>query len=39
VRRRNNEELCRTAEDPKLAREFLLRTSLIASLREAEAIA
>ena len=39
VRRRNNEELRRTAEDPKLAREFLLRTSLIASLREAEAIA
>jgi 3-(3-hydroxy-phenyl)propionate hydroxylase len=39
VRKRNNEELRRTAEDPKLAREFLLRTSLITSLREAEAIA
>jgi 3-(3-hydroxy-phenyl)propionate hydroxylase len=39
VRKRNNEELRRTAEDPKLAREFLLRSSLIASLREAEAIA
>jgi 3-(3-hydroxy-phenyl)propionate hydroxylase len=38
VRRRNNEELHRTAEDPKLARAFLLRSSLIESLREAEAI-
>jgi 2-polyprenyl-6-methoxyphenol hydroxylase-like FAD-dependent oxidoreductase len=38
VRKRNNEELRRTAEDPKLAREFLLRSSLITSLREAEAI-
>jgi 3-(3-hydroxy-phenyl)propionate hydroxylase len=39
IRKRNNEELRRTAEDPKLAREFLLRSSLITSLREAEAIA
>jgi 3-(3-hydroxy-phenyl)propionate hydroxylase len=39
VRRRNHEELRRTAEDPKLARAFLLRTSLIESLREAEQIA
>jgi 3-(3-hydroxy-phenyl)propionate hydroxylase len=39
VRKRNHEELCRTAEDPKLARAFLLRTSLIESLREAERIA
>src|SRR5262250_2512574 len=39
VRQRNHEELRRTAEDPKLARSFLLRTSLIQSLREAEQIA
>ena len=39
VRRKNNEELRRTAEDPKLARAFLLRSSLIESLREAEQIA
>ena len=39
VRRRNHEELRRTAEDPKLARAFLLRSSLIESLREAEQIA
>jgi len=38
VRRRNHDELRRTAEDPVRAREFLLRTSLIASLREAEQI-
>jgi 3-(3-hydroxy-phenyl)propionate hydroxylase len=38
IRKRNNEELRRTAEDPKLAREFLLRSSLITSLREAEEI-
>src|SRR5712691_3044299 len=36
IRKRNNEQLRRTAEDPKLARDFLLRSSLIASLREAE---
>ena len=39
VRRRNHEELKRQSEDPKLARAFLLRTSLIESLREAEQIA
>jgi 3-(3-hydroxy-phenyl)propionate hydroxylase len=38
VRRKNHDELRRTAEDPKLARAFLLRTSLIESLREAERI-
>ena len=38
VRRRNHEELKRQSEDPKLAREFLLRTSLIASVREAAGI-
>ena len=39
VRRRNHDELRRTADDPELARKFLLRTSLIESLREAEQIA
>ncbi len=39
IRQRNHEELRRTAEDPALARKFLLRTSLIDSLREAERIA
>lgn len=39
VRARNHDELRRTAEDPRLARAFLLRTSLIESLREAEEIA
>jgi len=38
VRRKNHEELARTAADPKLARAFLLRSSLIESLREAEQI-
>jgi 3-(3-hydroxy-phenyl)propionate hydroxylase len=38
VRRKNHDELRSTAEDPKLARAFLLRTSLIESLREAEQI-
>jgi 3-(3-hydroxy-phenyl)propionate hydroxylase len=38
VRRKNHDELRRTAEDPKLARAFLLRSSLIESLREAEQI-
>ena len=38
VRRANHDELRRAAENPKLAREFLLRTSLIASLREAARI-
>src|SRR4051812_21130990 len=39
VRRKNHEQLRRTGKDPKLARAFLLRTSLIESLREAEQIA
>jgi 3-(3-hydroxy-phenyl)propionate hydroxylase len=39
VRRKNHEELARTAADAKLARAFLLRSSLIESLREAEQIA
>jgi 3-(3-hydroxy-phenyl)propionate hydroxylase len=39
LRARNHDELRRTAEDPKLARAFLLRSSLIESLREAEQIA
>jgi 3-(3-hydroxy-phenyl)propionate hydroxylase len=38
VRGKNHDELRRTAEDPKLARAFLLRSSLIESLREAEQI-
>jgi 3-(3-hydroxy-phenyl)propionate hydroxylase len=38
VRRRNHDELRRTAENPALARKFLLRSSLIQSLREAEQI-
>jgi 3-(3-hydroxy-phenyl)propionate hydroxylase len=38
IRERNHAELRRTAEDPKLARAFLLRSSLIESLREAERI-
>ena len=38
VRQKNHDELRRAAEDPKLARAFLLRSSLIESLREAEKI-
>jgi 3-(3-hydroxy-phenyl)propionate hydroxylase len=38
VRKRNHDELRRSAEDPGLARKFLLRTSLIESIREAEQI-
>jgi len=38
VRRRNHDELRRQASDPQLARKFLLRTSLIESLREAARI-
>jgi 3-(3-hydroxy-phenyl)propionate hydroxylase len=38
VRRKNHDELRRTAEDAELARAFLLRSSLIESLREAEQI-
>jgi 3-(3-hydroxy-phenyl)propionate hydroxylase len=37
-RRKNHDQLRRTAEDPKLARAFLLRSSLIESLREAARI-
>ncbi|MEA2982432.1 MAG: 3-(3-hydroxy-phenyl)propionate hydroxylase [Alphaproteobacteria bacterium] len=39
VRKRNHDELRRQAEDPALARKFLLRTALFESLREAERIA
>lgn len=39
VRRRNHEELRRTAEDPRRARDYLLSTSLINSVREAAQIA
>jgi 3-(3-hydroxy-phenyl)propionate hydroxylase len=38
VRKRNHDELRRSADNPVLARQFLLRTSLIESLREAEKI-
>ena len=38
VRQKTHDDLRRTAEDPKLARAFLLRSSLIESLREAEKI-
>jgi 3-(3-hydroxy-phenyl)propionate hydroxylase len=38
VRRKNLDELRRTSEDPKLAHAFLLRSSLIQSLREAAEI-
>jgi len=38
VRKRSQDELRRTAEDPARARAFLLRASLIESLREAERI-
>jgi 3-(3-hydroxy-phenyl)propionate hydroxylase len=39
VRQRNHDELRRTAENPELARKYLLRTALFESLREADAIA
>jgi 3-(3-hydroxy-phenyl)propionate hydroxylase len=39
VRRHTHDELRRTADDPVLARKFLLRTALFDSLREADAIA
>jgi len=39
VRHKNHDELRRQAEDPVLARKFLLRTALFDSLREAERIA
>ena len=38
VRRRNHDELRRQASDPQLARKYLLRASLIESMREAERI-
>ena len=38
VRQKNHDELKRSASDPVLARAFMLRASLINSLREAEAI-
>jgi 3-(3-hydroxy-phenyl)propionate hydroxylase len=39
IRKRNHVELRRSAEDPELARKFLLRASLLESLREAAQIA
>ena len=39
IRRRNHDELRRQADDPALARQFLLRSALFDSLREAEQIA
>ena len=39
IRQKNHDNLKRTANDPKLAREFLLRSSLFNSLREAAEIA
>lgn len=39
ARRRNLDELRATAADPELARQFLLRTSMIASQRRADALA
>lgn len=39
VRRKNHDTLRRTADDPRLVREFLMRTSLINSAREAAQIA
>jgi 3-(3-hydroxy-phenyl)propionate hydroxylase len=38
VRQRNHDELRRQSSDPQLARKFLLRSSLIESLREAARI-
>jgi 3-(3-hydroxy-phenyl)propionate hydroxylase len=38
VRKKNHDELRRQADDPALARKFLLRTALFESLREAEQI-
>jgi 3-(3-hydroxy-phenyl)propionate hydroxylase len=38
VRRKNLDELSRMAEDPKRARQFLLRTAMIASQRRADSI-
>ena len=38
VRKKNHDQIKRTAEDPVACREFMLRTSLINSVREAAAI-
>jgi 3-(3-hydroxy-phenyl)propionate hydroxylase len=38
IRRKNHDELKRSADDPVLARTFMLRASLLNSIREAEAI-
>lgn len=38
VRQKNHDQLRRTADDPALARQFILRTSLIDSVREAATI-
>ena len=38
VRKANHDRLRKTSEDPALARQFLLRSSLIESLREADQI-
>ena len=38
VRRQNQDQLRKTAADPKLSRDFMLRASLINSLRQAEQI-
>jgi 3-(3-hydroxy-phenyl)propionate hydroxylase len=38
VRQKNHDQLRRTAEDPKLAREFLLRASMFDSLQHANSI-
>ena len=38
VRRQNQDQLRKTASDPKLARDFMLRASLINSVRQAEQI-
>ena len=39
VRKQNHDDLRRTAADPKKARDFILRTSMITMVREANAIA
>jgi 3-(3-hydroxy-phenyl)propionate hydroxylase len=38
IRQKNLQELARIAEDPERARQFLLRTSMIASQRRAESL-
>ena len=39
ARRRKQEELCRQAEDPVLAKEFLMKSSMIEALRASQSIA